>query len=165
MIVRRDVTYTCILHKTNFGILSLNNNFYYQQFHQNKSIPRHMETRQNQRNSEYNYQWNLKTTYRPVSILRILSKIYEGVVLEQITNFIEKKLIYHHHQFGYCKNHSTATLLAKLRDVIKKVMKASEITLAAFADYSKAFNTIDFSILIKKMHTLLNVFYIGFLAI
>ena len=45
MIVRRDVTYTCILHKTNFGILSLNNNFYYQQFHQNKSIPRHMETR------------------------------------------------------------------------------------------------------------------------
>ena len=61
--------------------------------------------------------------YRPVSILPILSKIYERVVLEQITNFIEKKLIYHHYQSCYRKNHSTATLLAKLRNDIKKAMK------------------------------------------
>ena len=33
-------------------------------------------------------------------------------------------------------------------------MEASEITLAVFVDYSKAFGTIDFSVLIKKMHTL-----------
>ena len=32
--------------------------------------------------------------YRPVSILPILSKIYERVVLEQITNFIEKNIEY-----------------------------------------------------------------------
>ena len=105
--------------------------------------------------------------YRPVSILPILSKIYERVALEQITNFIEKKLIYNHYQSSYRKNHSTATLLAKLRDDIKEAIKASEITLAVFTDYSKAFDTIDFSVLIRKMHTLnfLNVFYIGFLAI
>ena len=66
--------------------------------------------------------------YRPVSVLPILSKIYEKVVLEQITNIIEKKLIYHRYQSGYCKNHSTATLLANLRDDIKEAMKASEIT-------------------------------------
>ena len=57
--------------------------------------------------------------YRPVSILS-LSKIYERVVSEQITNFIEKNLVYHHYQSGYRKNHSTATLLAKLRDDIKR---------------------------------------------
>ena len=33
-------------------------------------------------------------------------------------------------------------------------MKASEKTLAVFTDYSKAFDTIDFSILIKKMDTI-----------
>ena len=91
--------------------------------------------------------------YRPVSILPILSKIYERVALEQITNFIEKKLIYNHYQSSYRKNHSTATLLAKLRDDIKEAIKASEITLAVFTDYSKAFDTIDFSVLIKKMYT------------
>ena len=92
--------------------------------------------------------------YRPVSVLPILSKIYERVALEQITNFIENKLIYHHYQSGYHKNHSTATLLAKLRDDIKKAMKASEITLAVFTEYLKAFDTIDFSVLIRNMHTL-----------
>ena len=75
--------------------------------------------------------------YQPVSILPILSKVYERVVLEQITNFIEKKLIYYHYRSGYRKNHSTATLLAKLRDDIKEAMKASEITLAVSTDYSK----------------------------
>ena len=92
--------------------------------------------------------------YRPVSISPILSKIYKRVVLEQITNFIEKKLIYHHFQSGYRKNHSTATLLVKLRDGIKKVTEASEITLAVSIDTSKAFDTIYFSVLIRKMHTL-----------
>ena len=92
--------------------------------------------------------------YRPVSILPILSKIYERVVLEQITNIIERKLIYRHYQSGYRKNHSTATLLAQLRDDSKEAMKASEITLAVFTDYSKAFDPIDFSVFIKKMHTL-----------
>ena len=33
-------------------------------------------------------------------------------------------------------------------------MKSSEVTIAIFTDYSKAFDTIDFSILLKKMHTL-----------
>ena len=92
--------------------------------------------------------------YRPVSILPILSKADERVVLEQITDFIEKKLIYHHYQSGYRKNHSTTILLVKLRDDIKEALKASEITLAVFTHYSKAFDNIDFSVLIKKIHTL-----------
>ena len=33
-------------------------------------------------------------------------------------------------------------------------MKSSEVTIAIFTDYSKAFDTIDFSILLKKMHAL-----------
>ena len=57
--------------------------------------------------------------YQQVSISPIFSKLYERVVLEQITNFTEKKLIYYHYQSGYRKNLSTATLLPKLRDDIK----------------------------------------------
>ena len=48
--------------------------------------------------------------------------------------------------------HSVVTL--KLHDDIRKAMKSSEVTIAIFTDYSKAFDTIDFSILIKKMHIL-----------
>ena len=55
---------------------------------------------------------------------------------------------------GYRKNHLTETILAKLRYDIKKVVKASEITLTFFTDYSRAFDAIYFSTLIKKMHSL-----------
>ena len=90
--------------------------------------------------------------YRPVSILSVLSKIYEKIVLQQLVVFIERESVYHQHQSGYRKNHSAATL--KLHDGIKKAMKSSEVTIAIFTDYSKAFDTINFSILFKKIHTL-----------
>ena len=91
--------------------------------------------------------------YKLVSILPLLSKVYEKLVLQQLAVFIERESVYHQYQSGYRKNHSTATLL-KLHDEIKKAMKSSEVTIAIFTDYSKAFDTIDFSILLKKMHTL-----------
>ena len=48
--------------------------------------------------------------YQPISVLPIISEICEKLVLQQMTEFIEKKLIYHTHQSGYRKNLSTATL-------------------------------------------------------
>jgi len=86
--------------------------------------------------------------YRPISVLPVLSKVYEKVILQQMTKFIENELVYHTYQSGFRKNHSTVTLLIKLRDDIKKEMKKGEVTIAVFADYSKAFDTIDFYTLI-----------------
>ena len=83
--------------------------------------------------------------YRPVSILPVLSKGYEKLLLQQLAVFIERESVYHQYHSGYTKNHSTATLLLKLHDVIKKAMKSSEVTIAIFTDYSKAFDTIDFT--------------------
>ena len=92
--------------------------------------------------------------YRPISILPILSKVYEKQVLHQITDFIETQQVYNKHQSGYRKNHSPATILSKLYDDIKMTMKQSELTMAVFTDYSKAFDTIDFFTLVQKMHSL-----------
>ena len=91
--------------------------------------------------------------YRPVSILPVLSKVYEKLVLQQLAVFIERESVYDQYQSGYRKNHSTALLL-KPHDDIKKAIKSSEVTIAILTDYSKAFDTIDFSILIKEMDTL-----------
>ena len=105
--------------------------------------------------------------YRPVSILPVLSKVYEKLVVQQLAVFIERGSVYHQYQSGYRKNHSTATLLLKLHDDIKKAMKSSEVTIVIFNGYSKAFDTINFSILLKKMHTLnfSKHFFTGFLII
>ena len=104
--------------------------------------------------------------YRPVSILPVLSKVYEKLVLQQLAVFIERESVYHQYQSGYRKNHSTAALLLKLHNDIKKTMKSSEVTITIFTDYSKAFDTIDFSILLKKRCIQLTFFiYTGFLII
>ena len=92
--------------------------------------------------------------YHPISILPVLSKVYEKQVLYQITDFIETQQIHNKHQCGYRKNHSTATILSKFYDDIKIAMKQSEFTMAVFTGYSKAFDTIDFFTLIQKMNSL-----------
>ena len=88
--------------------------------------------------------------FRPVSILPLFSKVYEKVILYQLLPYIEQK-IYNETQSGFRKGHSTATLLMKFRDDIKRAMNANEITLAVLIDYSKAFDTIDHTILLKKL--------------
>ena len=92
--------------------------------------------------------------YRAISILPILSRVYEKQVLHQITDFIETQQVYNKHQSGYRKNHLTATILSKSYDDIKIAMEQSALTMAVFTDYSKAFDTIDFFTLIQNMHSL-----------
>ena len=92
--------------------------------------------------------------YRPISILPVLSKVYERVILYQLCDFIERNSVYRPNQSGFRKGHSTTTLLLKLRDDIIEAMSKSEVTLSILIDYSKAFDTIDHSTLIEKLKKL-----------
>ena len=83
--------------------------------------------------------------YRPISILPILCKIYEKLVLKQMIECIEKWFIYLKHQSGHRKIHSTSTLLMKLDDDNKTRVK---LTSPFNADYFKVFNAIDLYTLI-----------------
>ena len=57
-------------------------------------------------------------------------------------------------QSGFRRCHSTTTLLLKLRDNIKNAMKKGEVTIAIFADFSKAFDTVDYKILLTHLNNL-----------
>lgn len=92
--------------------------------------------------------------FRPVTVLPILSKIYERLMAKQIVAFIEENNIYKPSMSGFRKHHSTETLLMKIRDDIVGAMNKGEITLATFIDYSKAFDTVDFKTLLCKLRKL-----------
>ena len=92
--------------------------------------------------------------YRPISILPILSKVFERVILKQITELIENESIYDSQQSGFRKGHSTATILLKLKEDILRAMKKGEVTLTILADFSKAFDTVDYKVLLKELHRL-----------
>ena len=67
--------------------------------------------------------------HRPISVLCILSKVFEHVILTQLCNYIEVKASYNLTQFGFRKGHFTSTLLLKLRDNFKRAMNTSEVPL------------------------------------
>ena len=92
--------------------------------------------------------------YRPISILPILSKVFERVIFQQITEHIEASFIYDSKQSGFRKGHSTSTVLLKLKDDIRIAMSQGEVTLAILADFSKAFDTVDYQILLRQLHQL-----------
>ena len=89
--------------------------------------------------------------YRPISILPVLSKVFERLIMKQLCNFVEINDIYSSTQAGYRRNHSTNTILIKMRDDILNAMNKGEVTLSILADFSEAFDTFDYTVLIKKL--------------
>ena len=92
--------------------------------------------------------------YHPISILPIFSKILERVTMKQLCLFLEDQLVFSKSQSGFRKNHSTNTLLIKMRDDILNAQDRGEVTIAVLTDFSKAFDTVDFAALLQKLHKL-----------
>ena len=65
-----------------------------------------------------------------------------------MTTYRKSTILCYKCQSGYLRNSSNITLLFKMKDGIDKAMKCGENKLSVFVDFSKAFGTIDFNILI-----------------
>ena len=52
---------------------------------------------------------------------------------------------------GFRKSHSTTIILFKLRNGITESMTHGKITMAIFANYSKAFDTVNYSIILQNL--------------
>ena len=89
--------------------------------------------------------------YRPISVLSVLSKVYERVILNQLCSFTETQNFYNINLSGFRKRHSTNMLLLKLRYDIRTATNRSEVILSILIDYTKTFDTIDHCILLKKL--------------
>ena len=93
-----------------------------------------------------------KSDFRPVSILPALSKIYERLVLSQLVSHIDEQFLLGGRISGYRQGHSTCTVLIGIRDDLIWAMNRGEVTMMVCADYSKAFDTVQFKALLRKMH-------------
>ena len=94
---------------------------------------------------------HLTDNYRPISLLPVMSKIFEKVVFIQLYDYlIENKLLYDS-QYGFRKLHSTELAALEFTDKINLNLDEGKLPLAIYLDLSKAFDTIDHSILINKL--------------
>ena len=89
--------------------------------------------------------------YRPISLLNSISKIYERIMSDQIReHFVKLKLLYVS-QYGYRDLHSAELAVLELTDKIINEMDNNLVPINIYLDLSKAFDTIDYDILLYKL--------------
>ena len=93
----------------------------------------------------------LLENYRPISVLPSISKVFERVIHNQLSNYFCENNLFYDNQYGFRKSHSTELATLELIDRVINSMDNNEIPIAIFLDFSKAFDTIDHEILLYKL--------------
>ena len=92
---------------------------------------------------------NNKANYRPISLLPIISKIFDRVRFEQIEKFSEK--ILSPKLCGFGKGHSTQHALLNLLKNLQKTLDKSGVIGTVLLDLSKAYDSLPHDLLIAKL--------------
>ena len=80
--------------------------------------------------------------YRPVSLLSVVSKVFEKLVNNIIVDHLDKSCHCFDFQYGFRSSRSTADLLIVISDRIARAFNRSGATRAVALDISKAFDRI-----------------------
>lgn len=94
---------------------------------------------------------NLLQNYRPVSIVPIFSKIFESLILNQVSTFFESNNLLTDCQFGFRSNRSTTHAVQELIEEVLMAFERQESVSVLLFDLSKAFDCIPIDILINKL--------------
>ena len=76
--------------------------------------------------------------------------------MDKLDKFIEKNELLSESQFGFGSSRSTASALTTIIEDIATATENKKYTIGVFIDLKKAFDTIDHSILLSKLHKLLH---------
>ena len=90
-------------------------------------------------------------SYRPISILSPVSKLFEKLLAEQIYNYLESNKLLNAAQFGFRRNLSCELALTTLMENLRNALDSGNDIIAVFLDLSKAFDTIDHVLLLHKL--------------
>ena len=85
---------------------------------------------------------SIAKNYRPVSLLSVVSKVFEKLVNNTIFDQLEKCVLFSDFQYSFRSSRSTADLLTIVSDRIARAFNRSGATRLVALDISKAFDTV-----------------------
>ena len=94
---------------------------------------------------------NYVQNYRPVSVLEVVSKVFERIVHEQLYQYLSSNSVIYKYQSGFRSTFSTNTALTYLGDKIRFNLDKGLYTGVVLLDLQKAFDTVDHHILLSKL--------------
>lgn len=89
--------------------------------------------------------------YRPISILPCLSKVFEKLVNNQLTNHLESHSILSTMQSGFRTGYGCVSATLKVLNDIICAIDAKHYCVAVFIDLAKAFDSVDHCILLDRL--------------
>ncbi|KAI4474640.1 hypothetical protein M0804_014746 [Polistes exclamans] len=81
-------------------------------------------------------------SYRPISLLPLLSQLLEKIIFIRMKKIISAKNLIPDHQFGFRNKHSTVEQVHRLTNTIITALEKKEYCSAVFIDIEKAFDKV-----------------------
>ena len=91
----------------------------------------------------------VNANYRPITILPILSKVFEKLVPSRLASHFED--VYHNNVFAYRDYHGCDTAILSLTEQFKKELDNHKLISLVSMDLSKAFDTLPHDLIVKKL--------------
>jgi hypothetical protein len=85
---------------------------------------------------------NEVTSYRPISLLPIISKLFEKLLLKWLKPLIENKHLIPSHQFGFRDKHATTDQIHRIINIVERAYEENKICSAIFLDIAQAFDKV-----------------------
>lgn len=85
---------------------------------------------------------SIVSSYRPISLLPVLSKLFERLLLDKLLPSLEENGIIPDHQFGFRSGHSTIEQIHKITNYIKLALEEKKYCIGLFLDISQAFDKV-----------------------
>ena len=89
--------------------------------------------------------------YRPIALLPQISKIFEKIIYNRLSNFIIKHTIINKNQYGFIPKSNTTISLLNIQHYILQQNSEHKKIATIFLDLKKVFDVVDHVLLLKKL--------------